>query len=337
MSQVVQPIPPNFLRWRSYVLRLRWEHGNLDHATWSAALRGAALGIPPQLIFDTVVQRIRQAGDSVKHSKVADQIARACAYIHRTNESTTGSALLHSAPTGATAKICFNPQMLAGVAMEHRQVVGSDPENFLKARSPIPPDSLTPAEVLDHLYVVGEHVVIFTDHQSQGQALWTARGVTVPGIPIWGPAGVWFLVQPVTGEFVPNPRRGGSLSRRSEEAVTAWRYAVLESDEANPRDWMTMLAALPMPIAAIYTSGGRSIHALVRVDASSKRSWDEMIRAVKPRLVELGADPDALTAVRLSRLPQAWRGPRQQRLLFLNPAADSTPIMAFPISTPNNI
>lgn len=117
------------------------------------------------------------------------------------------------------------------------------------------------------------------------------------------------------------------MSRRSEESVTAWRYAVLESDEAGADDWLRCLIQLPLRIASICESGGRSIHALVRVDAASKSDWDAKIRLIKPVLVTLGADPGALSAVRLTRLPQARRGERVQRLLYLNPSPDGVPIL----------
>jgi hypothetical protein len=84
---------------------------------------------------------------------------------------------------------------------------------------------------------------------------------------------------------------------------------------------------MPLRIASICESGGRSIHALVRLDAASKADWDAKVGAMKPVLVTLGADPGALSAVRLTRLPQAMRGERLQRLLYLNPAPDGGPIM----------
>jgi hypothetical protein len=143
-----------------------------------------------------------------------------------------------------------------------------------------------------------------------------------------GADGVWFLAQPVDGEYHCNPRLGGKPSRRSEESVTAWRYAVLESDKAEPDEWLRCLIQLPLRIASVCESGGRSIHALVRLDAESKEDWDAKVRAVKPVLVTLGADPGALSAIRLTRLPQAERGERIQRLLYLNPAPDGTPILA---------
>ena len=116
------------------------------------------------------------------------------------------------------------------------------------------------------------------------------------------------------------------MSRRSEESVTAWRYVVLESDKADGDDWLRCLIQLPLRIASICESGGRSIHALVRLDAAEKGDWDAQVRLMKPILVTLGADPGALSAVRLTRLPQARRGDRVQRLLYLDPAAPMGPI-----------
>jgi hypothetical protein len=116
------------------------------------------------------------------------------------------------------------------------------------------------------------------------------------------------------------------LSRRSEEAVSAFRYAVLESDEADADDWLRCLVQMPLRIACICESGKRSIHALVRLDAASKADWDRLMAPLKPVLITLGADRGALSAVRLSRLPQAMRGERCQRLLYLNPQPTGQPI-----------
>jgi hypothetical protein len=69
------------------------------------------------------------------------------------------------------------------------------------------------------------------------------------------------------------------------------------------------------------------LHALLRVEAQSKASWDELVRGrLLPRLVQLGADPQALTAIRLTRLPNCYRGERLQELLYLDPSPDDDPI-----------
>ena len=226
------------------------------------------------------------------------------------------------------SKPSFCPMVLKRVAAK---AAVADVVAFVKGQSPVRVEAQDPASVLRWLYRrgSGEKVIVFNVMESQGQMVWEAdRSDVIQSrhLPT-GDDGIWFLAQPVDGEFHPNPRLNGKRSRRSEESVTAWRYAVLESDEADADDWLRCLVQMPLPIACICESGGRSIHALVRVDAESKGHWDKKVRLMKPVLVTLGADPGALSAVRLTRLPQAKRGDRVQWLLYLNPTPDGTPIV----------
>src|SRR5262249_4666909 len=110
----------------------------------------------------------------------------------------------------------------------------------------------------------------------------------------------------------------------------------VESDKAPADLWLKALVQLPLRISAIYTSGKASVHALVRIDAESKADWDEIVRRkLLPILVTVGADPGAMTAVRLSRLPNCMRGETKQlqRLLYLNDRPDHTPIYARPLQS----
>ncbi len=205
-------------------------------------------------------------------------------------------------------KVTFEPETLKRVA--GRQP-GVDAE-YVKARSPVSPETQTPASFLQRLYRPGERVLVFDVFESQGLHVWErveppydagCLDHLVNGFK----DGIWFLCNPVDGEWHPNPRLGGRRSRRSEESVTAWRYLVLESDQVQAGDWLAILVQLPLRIAAIYGSGGRSIHALVRVDCTSKTDWDAKARRLKPLMTILGADPGAITAVRLTRLPGCYR------------------------------
>ncbi len=180
---------------------------------------------------------------------------------------------------GVPPKPKFQKTVLARIANKVADI--KDVIGFLAERSPVPVDRQDSASVLRHLYPrgSGEKVLVFTDMKSQGQFLWEAEqsdGIQQRHLPA-GNDGVWFLPQPVSGEFLPNPRIDGKLSRRSEEAITAWRYAVLESDEADADDWLRCLVQMPFRIASICESGGRSIHALVRLDAASKADWDRLM------------------------------------------------------------
>ncbi len=189
---------------------------------------------------------------------------------------------------------------------------------------------------LEALYSAGEKVLIFTKFTSQGDygyhvggsgwRLGRDRGVkpVKSDLPLGGPEGVWFLCNPVSGEWKINSDAVGfdgqaKWGRRHGACVTAWRYLVLENDVAPMAEWLRLLVQLPLQIVAIYTSGGRSVHALVRVDAASKAEWDTQRDMMVQLLAPLGADPAAMTAVRLTRLPGCLRGESLQELWYLDP------------------
>jgi hypothetical protein len=245
-------------------------------------------------------------------------------------------------------------------------------EDWLRAHSPIPiPADPTawPRLLLDSIYPEGAKIIIFTKFASQGQILHTVGGSTVRledsppayghtyparrpcGFPRGAQNGVWFLAAPVTGEWQPNEnnrdRHGAKLGRRHAACATSFPFLVLESDEAPPAVWLRILAQLHDPIVAIYTSGGKSYHALIRVSCRTKEEFDLRRTEYCTRLTALGADPAAITAVRLTRLPGCLRfgtgdgpmhrpyldadgkpAPRMQQLLYLNPDAHAIPLIS---------
>lgn len=245
----------------------------------------------------------------------------------------------------------------------------------LKRVSPVKVETATAADFLEVLYGDRERVLIFTEFYSQGDFLYQVgsggcrlsqeRGVkaVVSPLPTRSREGVWFLCNPVSGKWQPieSQRKRERLpadvcgppavreipakwGRRSWQSVTSYRYAVLESDCAPEDLWLRALVKMPCPIVAIYSSGGKSLHALVRIDAASKLQWDLWVRgrnqgthgrvaSLMSLVCPLGADPNALTAVRLTRLPfchregtkapgkgyQRYNEPRMQELVYLNP------------------
>lgn len=272
------------------------------------------------------------------------------------------------------------------VALEREQQRGlTVSPDWLRERSPVDPAGVSPADFLDALYEPGERVLCFTRQYSQGDygfvrqsgggSRWaelgdnrTEENVRLDGRETPGPLrsakeGVWFLAQPVDGKWHLDARLKDretgqpKWSRRSEVAVTDWRWMVLESDSAKVEHWLNFVVQLKLRIAALYTSGGRSVHALVRVNATSKPQWDAMRDMMSPVLSKLGADPAAMSAVRLTRLPgcyrrgkmrvETWRDDRTgeeekrpvyhrfeqpllQELLYLNPRPEPVSILTLP-------
>lgn len=224
-------------------------------------------------------------------------------------------------------RVGFDPAKLAKIAKRTPEV----DEAWFKARSPMPVDAVSTDDYLRAITLPGEKVLCFNDYKSQGQFVFehtdepAADGSTLATWRDGLDDGAWFLSNPVSGRSVAvarlkGPHNPDGKSRRCEECVTSFRYAVLESDLAEPRAWLAALAQIPLPIVSVTTSGGKSIHALVLINASSKGQWDKIVRTrLGPTLVTLGADAAALTAVRLTRLPGVHRGTRLQELLYLNP------------------
>lgn len=252
-----------------------------------------------------------------------------------------------------TAATAFNKEKLVEAAGEWAAVVNLV---WLANRSAMDPALVTAQGYLKALYKPGEKVIVM-DRYDQG-FVWPDE--TIPEI---GRDGIRILANPVTGEFLPNPRgkpdpKTGVVppSRRIVECVTAFRYLVLESDRAELRDWLGFIVQAPLRISAIYTSGGRSIHTLVRLDCRSRTEYEAEKARMAPFLAGvriLGVDPGPMQPLAPSRLPGCWRegkitedvlpdgkkkysffpfkkGPKLQKLLYLQPNPDGRPLTQLP-------
>lgn len=249
----------------------------------------------------------------------------------------------------------FDPSALASMMCR-----GFKPDyQWLAEISPIDVRKTTPAEYLNTILQPGEKTLVFYKFYSQGEYGFQAgdpwkmfrigkrrsdKPVPVDHIDASGREGAWYLPNPVNGKWYPTGRTDNAgnplLSRRSGDSVTAYRYILVESDEADEGFWLNLICQLPLPITALYTSGGRSVHALVRIDAESKSEFDAIKERLSPLLSKLGADPGAFSGVRLTRIPGVLRDgtrnkegdyikyptPRLQRLLYLNPSPEVIPL-----------
>ncbi len=137
--------------------------------------------------------------------------------------------------------------------------------------------------------------------------------------------------RPVPPHFIPNPLTGrehpladGKPSRRGDSAVAGFLYAVAEFDGMDKASQLALWWGFrSAPIVALIDSGGKSVHAILRVDCETRADWEREVEGkLFPRvLVPLGCDPACRNEARLSRLPGHYRAEKGawQRLLYLNP------------------
>lgn len=123
------------------------------------------------------------------------------------------------------------------------------------------------------MYHAGELVNIVIEHEitDKGKANPSGYGQTVErdaamrlirdgGTP-QSDAGAWVRMNPVDGKGI------------GDANVTAYRFALIEFDAVTMDLQLSLLARLPLPVNAILTSGGKSVHAWVRVNARSAEAY----------------------------------------------------------------
>lgn len=121
-------------------------------------------------------------------------------------------------------------------------------------------------------------------------------------------AGAWVRFNPLDGKGVKN------------ENVTDYRFALVESDTMDISKQNTILRELELPIACLVYSGGKSLHAIVRVEAASfdeyRKRVDFLYDVCKKNGLEI--DRQNKNPSRLSRLPGVMRNGQKQYLLETN-------------------
>jgi RecA-family ATPase len=125
--------------------------------------------------------------------------------------------------------------------------------------------------------------------------------------------GAWIRFNPLDGQGIRNTN------------VTELRYALVESDDMPIEKQNAILRELNLPIACLVHSGGKSLHAIVKIDA---KDYDEYRKRVDHlydvcRASGFAIDTQNRNPSRLSRMPGVMRAGRKQYLLDTNIGATS--------------
>jgi RecA-family ATPase len=91
---------------------------------------------------------------------------------------------------------------------------------------------------------------------------------------------------------------------RKNDNIHAYRHVLAEFDDGDPEEQRRTLETSGLPITLIVTSGKRSIHGWIRVDAANKQEWDERRDQI---FTQLKCDPKNNDPARVSRCPGVLR------------------------------
>ncbi len=126
-------------------------------------------------------------------------------------------------------------------------------------------------------------------------------------------AGAWIRFNPLDGKGVKN------------ENVTDYRYALVESDSMALEEQNALIRELELPVAMLVYSGGKSIHAIIKIDASDyseyRKRVDYLYNICHKNGLEI--DKNNRNPSRLSRLPGVMRNGKKQYIIDTNIGKES--------------
>ena len=124
-------------------------------------------------------------------------------------------------------------------------------------------------------------------------------------------AGAWIRINPTTGP--------------SDKSVTRFAYSLAESDSLPIEEQQKFFINSKLPIAALVESGGKSVHAIVKIDAEDETEYKQRVNFLYDWLSKHSfvVDENNKNPARLSRLPGAERDGKLQKLLATNIGCES--------------
>ncbi|WP_277405470.1 AAA family ATPase [Lacrimispora xylanisolvens] len=125
--------------------------------------------------------------------------------------------------------------------------------------------------------------------------------------------GAWIRFNPLDGKDVKDGN------------VTDYKYALVESDSMEIEKQHAIIRELELPVACLVHSGGKSLHAIVRVDAADYGEYRKRVDYLYDICKKngLAIDQQNRNPSRLSRMPGIMRGDKKQFIVDTNIGKES--------------
>ena len=316
--------------------------GNGCHpALLGAANYGAMAGYTEDEIVQRIAAHIPQGDREVPEREIRDA-ARKALIDHALRQSggrhSDPPGDSHDAPSFDLCRFMMN-HIKAGAGTTGQHIMSVSPV-------PIPENPTTHARLLiETLYATRMDDYLFVGEHNE---------INVRPISYWLDS--FQRGEGLKPHIIPNTfsgelglkKDGKGMSQRADSCIKGFMHCVVEFDtlptyllrdevkevlgkerdlEAIPflASWqLAFWAMVQLPVVALIDSGGKSIHAWLKVeDCPDNACWEQTIekRLYSDFLIPLGVDPACRNESRLSRLPGYYRAEkgRHQRLLYLNP------------------
>lgn len=282
--------------------------GGCHAALLGVANHGVKAGVDAKQMLADIRQHIPKGGRVVTDSEIAQAINKAGADLENGVE-------VRPRPE----PVIDGERFLRAAIRDGQDIVLDD----LLCASPVDTQYHTEGDLnrqidvlLDALYTPDERLFIGEQHDS-----------TIKTVADWKTLALQSHIGP---HIIPNPLTGeqgqtkdGKPSYRADSCVAAFRFAVVEFDTLSMKDQISFWGAVDLPVAVLIFSGGKSIHAWLKVDCRDAAEWQAEIEDTlyARYLTPMGVDSSCRNEARLSRLPGVYRQDKGewQTLLYLSP------------------
>lgn len=295
--------------------------GGAHVAFFKAGAFGYKANVPEQKIFEDVKSGLPVGGRTVTDDEIMTGIVKGFAKA------------MHADLGGGEDSIVSTVSKVPRDAFERMATAGRGATiSSICARSPVPldfPEHEAGWRTLEALYAPEEFLYI-GGPKDAGMLGDTVRTVAawITALRDGGPKDLsrllpHIITNPLTGKTAPTKANPNKFTLRGDNTVAAWRYMVVEFDDATIEDQLAFWSVIKLPVAALVMSGGKSIHGWVQVDCADRDEWErEIEQDIFPGyLVPMGVDGSCKNESRLSRLPGHVRtdSGNMQKLIYLAP------------------
>jgi hypothetical protein len=320
----------------------------LHCALLGAANLGVRAGLAPAEIALCIHDAIPPGDRTVSATEIEQAVARACHDHGRSG---------HSARSLQSTRRTCAPLKFDGVNARATLIRDGGPcsqEDIVRSRAngSAPPDAGCAIQLVQTLFRPDDVLYMGTNDEDRPEvcaaATWCERMQQyVAKSPSGGAAYLarnafeFMISNALTGTLAPK-KDGSGLTLIGDNCVARHAYAIAEFDTLPLPEqcafWRGWSRTFPGSLVALVFSGGKSLHAWLRVDARDAADWQTRVvdGLFAEVLIPLGVDPSTKNPARRTRVPGVepilglhrggggWYQSRQAtRLLFLNSAGEA--------------
>ena len=211
----------------------------------------------------------------------------------------------------------YNPKKVSRVSLEEIDFFRAAPCRYINVPK-------SQSNLLKAMFRADEYVAIHADTYSSPPRIKTCKEWMNMEQPFLKTImGGW-----VNLNAVKSPELEGFQVRKND--ICSFRHLLVESDSLSPEEQLNIIGYRIPFVKAVINTANRGYHALVEINATSEKSYQEYQDVYTQILDQMGFDVGAMDYDKKARLPMCMRNGKLQKLIYINDKPTEEPIFKDP-------